>query len=443
MNEVTGFNLIKNHIHAQLPGILEKLNRIRKAHSDFIVSEISLDQLFNGLRGVTLQVSDIAHLDPEKGIRFRNYPIPELLLRLPMKQGGHFPLSGGVVFLLLTGELPTESQALSVEMEWQKSTELPENVRKVITAFPRGADPMTIFSAALLAMQNGVTPSEKNGDWDQYLEDGMRVIAGLPIIAAAIYNHLYQNGKELLVNPQMDWGGSFSGLIKNPSDPMYEDYCRLFFFLHADGEAGSVSANIARLSASAHANLYACCAAAMDGFSGRRQGHADQEDLEWLVVIHHHFKGVPKEEALARYLSEMIEAGRPLPGNGNGSLRIADPRIAIQLEYAAKCFPRNEMVQLARMVFEILPSMVLQTNRIKSSYPNLGAVDGVIHDCFGIRRPGFLPVLSGMSRLLGLIADIIWSRALDLPPVRTKPLTLPIIEEMIQADSIQDRSYGP
>lgn len=443
MNEVTGLDLIKNRITAQLPGILEKLERIRNQHSDFMVSEISLEQLFNGLRGVTLQVSDIAHLDPEKGMRFRGYPIPELLLRLPLTQGGQFPLTGGVYFLLATGELPTGEQALSVEMEWQNSSRLSENVRKVIAAFPRDADPMTIFSTALLAMQNDSNPSEKHGYWEQYLEDGMKVIAGLPFIAAAIYNHLFENGKELFVNPQPDWGGSFANLIQSSSDPRYEDYCRLFFFLHADGEAGSASANMARLAASVQANLYACCAAAMDGLSGLRQGHANQDDLEWLAAIHRHFKGVPKEETLAKYLSEMIEAGKPLPGNGNESLRIADPRIAIQLDYAAKCFPQNELLRLAKMMFEILPSMILQTNRIKSSYPNLGAVDGVIHNSFGIKQHGFLPVLLGVSRLLGLIADIIWSRALDLPPVKTKPLTLSIIEEMIRADSIQDRSYGP
>lgn len=201
MNEATGSELIKNRITAQLPGILERLERIRKQHSDFMVSEISLEQLFNGLRGVTLQVSDIAHLDPEKGMRFRGYPISELLLRLPLTQGSQFPLTGGVFFLLATGELPTEEQALSVEMEWRNSSGLSESVQKIIAAFPRGADPMTIFSTALLAMQNGTTPIEQNSHWEQYLEDGMKVIAGLPYIAAEIYNHLFEDGKQLLKYP--------------------------------------------------------------------------------------------------------------------------------------------------------------------------------------------------------------------------------------------------
>ena len=45
-----------------------------------------------------------------QGIRFRGYSIPELQEQLPKASGGEEPLPEGIFFLMLTGEIPTESQ---------------------------------------------------------------------------------------------------------------------------------------------------------------------------------------------------------------------------------------------------------------------------------------------------------------------------------------------
>jgi citrate synthase len=52
-------------------------------------------------------------LDPEEGIRFRGYTIPECQSKLPKAQGGQEPLPEGLLWLLLTGEIPTQQQVNS------------------------------------------------------------------------------------------------------------------------------------------------------------------------------------------------------------------------------------------------------------------------------------------------------------------------------------------
>lgn len=441
--------LIKKKITAKLPAILEKIDLIRKYHGSFKISNVTVDQLYNGLRGVMIHVSDLSYLDPEKGLRFRDYPIPELIAQLPRNRDAKYPLAGGLFHLLLTGDYPTENEALSVETHWKELPALPQHVVTIIKAFPSTADPMAIFSAALLAMQcpsedqkKKNTGSHNESDWEDYLQDGFRLTAALPGIAATIFNHLYQ-GDQQFSNPELDWGASFAYLIGKGMDTNYAEYCRLFLLLHADEEAGSASANMARLAASTQSDLFSCCAAAMAGLSGHRQGHASQANLEWFLKLEQHFKGIPGKDVMARHLSSMIETGTWQPGNGNGSLRVADPRFTLQLEFAEKSFPDNPLIQLARMAHEILPSLVLQAGRIKSSFPNLGAIDGVIQYCYGVDQVEFYPVLLGMSRMLGLVADVIWSQALKLPAEKTKPLTTAILEEMIRTESLEDRSYGP
>jgi hypothetical protein len=47
----------------------------------------------------------------EQGIRFRGLSIPECQAKLPKAPGGEQPLPEALMYLLITGEIPTEAQA--------------------------------------------------------------------------------------------------------------------------------------------------------------------------------------------------------------------------------------------------------------------------------------------------------------------------------------------
>ena len=51
---------------------------------------------------------------PCQGIRFRGYTIPELQEKLPSYPGGEEPLPEGLLWLLLTGEIPTAEQVHAI-----------------------------------------------------------------------------------------------------------------------------------------------------------------------------------------------------------------------------------------------------------------------------------------------------------------------------------------
>ncbi len=59
-------------------------------------------------------VTETSVLDPEEGIRFRGYSIPECQKLLPKAKGGEEPLPEGLFWLLATSEVPTEAQVQSV-----------------------------------------------------------------------------------------------------------------------------------------------------------------------------------------------------------------------------------------------------------------------------------------------------------------------------------------
>ena len=66
--------------------------------------------MYGGMRGIKGLVTETSVLDPEEGIRFRGYSIPECQKILPKAPGGAEPLPEGLFWLLLTGKVPTEAQ---------------------------------------------------------------------------------------------------------------------------------------------------------------------------------------------------------------------------------------------------------------------------------------------------------------------------------------------
>lgn len=55
-------------------------------------------------------VTETSVLDPEEGIRFRGYSIPECQKLLPKAPGGEEPIPEAIWWLLCTGDIPNEKQ---------------------------------------------------------------------------------------------------------------------------------------------------------------------------------------------------------------------------------------------------------------------------------------------------------------------------------------------
>ncbi len=85
-----------------------RITKLLKQHGDVKVGEVTISQTIGGARGVRCLVTDISYLDPNEGIRFRGFTIPETLEALPKYPGSEMPYVEGHIWLLLTGDVPTE-----------------------------------------------------------------------------------------------------------------------------------------------------------------------------------------------------------------------------------------------------------------------------------------------------------------------------------------------
>jgi citrate synthase len=433
--------IIKKSIEEKIPGWHKRISKLIKDYGSKVIADVTVEQLYGGIRNVPIQVSDISYVDPQTGIRLRGYNISELLNLLPKAKNSDYPLIGGLYYLLLTDEFPSEEEALEVESEWKKRAEIPSYVFDLLKNLPATTHPMTMFSLAILAMHNEsvFTPRYIDGMkkaeyWDAYLEDSLNLTAKLPSLAAYIYNLKYRNGENIPLNPDLDWAANFAYMIGKGDDLEYQEQCRLFFFLHADHEGGNVSAHTSYIVASALSDVYYAVSAGMDGLAGPLHGLANEDCLRWLLNLHKSFTEFPTAEQVTQYAEEWLANGKVIPGYGHAVLRVTDPRFTAQNKFGARYMPDDEIYRLANLVFQTVPDVLAKTNKVKSPWPNVDAITGALQYHYGITQFDFYTVLFGVSRSLGLTTHAVWCRALGRPIERPKSLTTRILEQMISEE---------
>lgn len=430
--------IIHERIAEQLPEWRERVAALTHQHGKFKVCDVTVEQIYGGIRGVQIQVTDISYLNPLEGIYLRGYSIADVLNFLPKSPDAAYPLCGGLYYLLMVGTLPTYEEALEVEKEWQKHNQVPQHVFDVINAMPAQTHPMTILSTAITAMQTDAIFPNYHGNgtpkpdyWKYFLDDSMVLIGRLMVVAAYIYNRKYQNGMYIAPNPKLDWAANFAHMIGKGDNQEYQELCRLFYLIHADHEGGNVSAHTGHLVCSALSDIYLTSAAAMNGLAGPLHGLANQECLRWLLNVYSKFGKLPSQDELLHFLEDQLNDGKIIPGYGHAVLRTTDPRFTVQAEFAEKYLPEDEIFRLVQMVYSTLPSLLVKQGKTKNPWPNVDAINGALQYHYGVTQFDFYTVLFGVSRILGITAHAVWARALGKPIERPKSLTTRMLEEMV------------
>lgn len=429
---------IKAEFAEQLPLWRERVRKLVEDNGSIKVDEVTIAQVYGGMRNVKGLVTDISYVDPSEGIRFRGYTIPEVLEKLPKPNEDSMPYVGGLYYLFLLGKLPTIEQALEVEEEWKSRSEIPGFVFDVLKAMPSDSHPMMLFSTAILALGHeskfskryleGMTRDEY---WEPMLEDSLSLTAKLPAVAAYIYSLRYGNGEFMEPRSDLDWGANFAYMIGNPSNE-YQNLSRLYFILHSDHESGNASAHATHLAASTLSDIYYAFSAGLNSLAGPLHGLANQESLRWLLGVHEQFNGVPTAEQLREYAWETLNRGQVIPGYGHAVLRKPDPRFTAQFKFAEEFMPDDEIFQIAKMVFEEIPQILTEQGKAKNPSPNVDAISGTLQHHYGIEEFKFYTVMFGVGRALGVTANAVWSRALGQPLERPKSLTTKMLEEIAQ-----------
>lgn len=428
---------LKKNLQKKIENWRPRTVKLLKEHGDVVVGDVTIAKLIGGMRGIKCLVTDISYLDPYEGIRFRGYTIPEVLEKLPKpKDDSEIPLVEGFIYLLLTGDLPTEKEANEIAEEFKERRKIPKYVFDVINALPDDTHPMVMFSEAVLSMQKesefvkGYQKGISKMDyWDPTYEDGMNLLAKLPEIGAYIYRKKYKNGNIISPDPDLDLGANFAHMMG--IDKPYDDMSRLYFILHSDHESGNVSAHTGHLVASALSDIYYAISAMTNGLAGPLHGLANQEVLRWIQGVMDKMGGkTPTEEEMQKFVWDTLNSGQVIPGYGHAVLRKTDPRYKAQRDFCLKHLPDDPIFKYIDVLYKVVPDILKEQGKAKNPWPNVDAQSGVIQWHYGIREYDFYTVLFSIGRAIGVVSNIIWDRALGYPIERPKSLTTKMLEDI-------------
>jgi citrate synthase len=351
------------------------------------------------------------------------------------------PYVEGLFYLLLTGDMPVKEDMKELLTDFSNRRTIPRFVWDVIDAFPDESHPMAIFSAAIMTLQRESRFNicyqkgmSKYDYWDPTYEDAINLLSKMPLIAAYIYNKLYNGGKgRQYPQPGMDLGANFAYMMGK--DQPYDDVARMYFIIHADHESGNVSAHTGHLVGSALSDVYYATSAMINGLAGPLHGLANQEVLRWLQGLREQMGGkVPNTEEMRQYVWDTLNSGQVIPGYGHAVLRKTDPRYMIQREFCLKNLPNDELFQLVSKLYEVVPEVLREHGHAKNPWPNVDAQSGVVQWYYGVKEYDFYTVLFAIGRSVGVLSNLVWDRALGYSLERPKSLTTDMIEEMVGAN---------
>ena len=413
---------LKEKFAAKFPAVAAEVKTLIKEHGSFVLGSYTVEQVYQGMKGMTGMITETSKLDAEIGIKFRGYSIPELREKLPKAPGGTEPLPEGIFYLMLLGELPSVQDVVELGNNWARRSNVPKHVFDIIDKMPANAHPMTQFSAAIIALQTeslfysayrkGIS---KKDYWDYMYEDSMNLISRLPRIAAYIYRRTYHNGVHIEPDHTLDWAANFAHMLGFEQFDM-KRLMRLYLTIHVDHEGGNVSAHATHLVGSSLSDAYYSFAAGMNGLAGPLHGLANQEVVIWLQKLRADIGGTfPTKQQIADYIKQTLAEGKVVPGYGHAVLRKTDPRFTAQQEFYRTYIKSDELCEIVQMVYEVAPPILESTGKIKNPWPNVDAHSGALLLHYGLKEYEFYTVIFGVSRALGVLASLIWDRALGHP----------------------------
>jgi len=405
----------------QLPKIREEMKALVKEYGSKVISEVTVEQVFGGMRGVKGLICDTSVVELDQGLIIRGRPIGQLTEQTPEE----------IFWLLLTGELPDKDSLKTLEDELAKRSGTPGYVWDVLKAMPADSHPMVMLDTAVLVMEKESqfrkrydAGMKKDEYWMPMLEDSLNILATMPEIAAGIYRMRFDKGPRIAPKPELGMAANYAYMLGLP-DPKgdFAELMRLYLVLHSDHEGGNVSAFSGHTVASALSDIYYALSAGLNGLAGPLHGLANQECLAFVLETKKKFNGVPTDEELKKFAWDTLNSGKVIPGYGHAVLRVTDPRFTAFLAFGKKYCPQDPVFQIVEKIFAIVPEVLKEQGKAKDPWPNVDAGSGSLLYHYGMTEFAYYTVLFSVSRAMGICAQAILNRGIGSPIVRPKSIS--------------------
>ena len=338
--------------------------------------------------------SAVCFIDGEAGVlEYRGYPIEQLCEHSTYLE---------VAYLLIYGDLPTQTQLHEWIFEITHHTFVHENIKKFVEGFRYDAHPMGMLLATVGALST-FYPDAKNIDDDQERHmASVRSIAKMPTLAAFAYRH---NLGLPYVYPDNDltYPGNFLSMmfkmteVKYEPDPRLEQALDVLWILHADHEQNCSTAAV-RSVGSSQVDPYSAVAAGVGALYGPLHGGANEQVLRMLERI-------GTSDNIPDFLERVKSREEKLMGFGHRVYKNYDPRAEIIKKHVDEVFEvtgKNPKLDIATE----LEKQALDDDYFveRKLYPNVDFYSGLIYEALNLPKDMFT-VMFAIPRTSGWVAQ--------------------------------------
>jgi 2-methylcitrate synthase len=340
-----------------------------------------------GLDGVAVDETRISLPDKQTDrLTYRGYSIEELAANASYEE---------VAYLVVRGELPDAAQLAAYRDTLRRSRALPPALAAVLEMVPKDTHPMDVLRTGCSLLGNLEPETREYG-----LEAvGARLAASLPSMLF-YWHHFHASGKRIETDTgEPDLAGHILHLLhgRAPADLTRRAIeVSLIGYAEHDFNASTFAARVA---ASTLTDAHSAFVAAICALRGALHGSANAAVLRFLE----RFKGPDPAEAAVR---EMIEQKKRVPGFGQRAYSKADPRNAVNREWAKKLATEPA----SRGLFDIAERVETVLLRERGMFANLDYYTALIYRDCGMPVALFPPMFL-LARVCGLIAHIAEQRA--------------------------------
>ena len=258
-------------------------------------------KVYRGLDGVVAAETDISFVDGVNAqLYYKGYNIHDI--------ADHTTSYAEIAFLLLYGELPTQSELRTFRRRIISEMRVPTQVVRMMELLPQSTHPMHVLRTAVSALAS-FDPDAGDNSLEACEHKGVRLIAQIPTLVASLYR--IRNNKGILSpDPKLNMASNilymFHGKIPDERCVRAMD---LLLLLHAD-HGLNASTFAARVTASTGSDIHSAVTSALGTLKGPLHGGANERVMKMLDKI------IDIDE-VEEYVDSLLSQGQRVMGFGH------------------------------------------------------------------------------------------------------------------------------
>ncbi|MCD1279606.1 2-methylcitrate synthase [Psychrobacter sp. CCUG 69069] len=340
-----------------------------------------------GLRGQVAGKTALSTVGKSgSGLTYRGYDVSELADKCIFEE---------VAYLLLYGNLPTQSELDAYQAKLKKLRGLPQALKDVLERIPASAHPMDVLRTGCSMLGN----LETETDFSQQNDQTDRMLAAFPSIINYWYRFSHDNVRIETDTDDDTIGGHFLHLLKGEKpNALHEKVMNVSLILYAEHEFNA-STFTARVCASTLSDIHSCITGAIGSLRGPLHGGANEAAMDMI-------EGFSSPDEAESEMMGMLARKDKIMGFGHAIYSESDPRNVVIKGWAEKL--------AADVGDEVLYPVSVRCEEVmwreKKLFCNADFFHASAYHFMGIPTKLFTPIFV-CSRLTGWAAHVFEQRA--------------------------------